>query len=177
MSYAQQLHAEYKQIQKRIADAARRHQESKTGGIVDKTEMTSPPVANRAGSNKRSRDYLIVSDPVFIDPVTVGRLIEVVCDYFGVSKRDLVSHRRPKRLARPRQIIMWLAEKHTGYSLGRIGAYIGGRDQKTIRYGCDVMEALLGADDLLRSDVIEIERMIGAYDPSTWRAKEIGSRG
>lgn len=176
MSYAQQLRTEYKQIQQRIAAAARRHQESKSGGIGDKAEITSPPVANRAGSNEQVRDYLFVSEPVFVDPVTVGRLLEAVGDYFAISRRDLVSHRRYKGLSKPRQIVMWLAEKHTGYSFGRIGEHIGGRDPTTIRHGCGVIKKLVAADVQVRADIIEIERRLGVYDPSTWEAKEIGSR-
>lgn len=62
---------------------------------------------------------------------SIARIQEVVCDHFGLSKLDLVSERRDLRVARPRQLAMYLARKLTPRSLPEIGRRFGDRDHTT----------------------------------------------
>ncbi len=66
--------------------------------------------------------------------ITIEDIIELVVDYFGVRLADLQSKRRQKSIAHPRQICMYLARKHTRYSLEEIGGYFGGRDHTTVMH-------------------------------------------
>lgn len=74
------------------------------------------------------------------DHSTVGRLsqpsiqmiIDAVTHYYDIKLADLMSKRRHRSVALPRQVCMWLARKHTRYSLEEIGGYFGGRDHTTV---------------------------------------------
>jgi len=55
-----------------------------------------------------------------------------VTKYYNVRLSDLQSKRRHKSIAFPRQVCMYLARRHTRYSLEEIGGYFGGRDHTTV---------------------------------------------
>jgi len=59
-------------------------------------------------------------------------IIDAVTVYYDIKLSDLMSKRRHKSVALPRQVCMWLARKHTRYSLEEIGGYFGGRDHTTV---------------------------------------------
>ncbi len=63
---------------------------------------------------------------------TIQMIIDAVMYYFDIKLSDLMSKRRHKSVALPRQVCMWLARKHTRYSLEEIGGYFGGRDHTTV---------------------------------------------
>ena len=58
---------------------------------------------------------------------SIQTIIEAVTHYYDVKLTDLLSKRRHKSIALPRQVCMWLARRHTRYSLEEIGGYFGGR--------------------------------------------------
>lgn len=78
--------------------------------------------------------------------IQVQTIINAVTDYFGVKITDLQSKRRQRSIAQPRQLCMWLARRHTRYSLEEIGGYFGGRDHTT------VMHAVRTVDDRCETD-------------------------
>lgn len=63
---------------------------------------------------------------------SVQMIIDAVTKYYDIKLSDLLSKRRHKSVALPRQICMWLARKYTRYSLEEIGGYFGGRDHTTV---------------------------------------------
>ena len=63
-------------------------------------------------------------------------IVDTVTGYYSVRLSDLLSKRRHKSIALPRQICMWLAREHTRYSLQEIGGYFGGRDHTTVMHSC-----------------------------------------
>ncbi|MCA9310703.1 MAG: chromosomal replication initiator protein DnaA, partial [Phycisphaerales bacterium] len=63
--------------------------------------------------------------------ITITTIIDSVIEYYGVKLIDLQSKRRQKSIAHPRQVCMYLARRHTRYSLEEIGGYFGGRDHTT----------------------------------------------
>lgn len=63
---------------------------------------------------------------------TIQMIIDAVIVYYDIKLSDLMSKRRHKSVALPRQVCMWLARKHTRYSLEEIGGYFGGRDHTTV---------------------------------------------
>ncbi len=90
----------------------------------------------------------------FNDPTTpksepriqIQTIINAVTEYYGVKVTDLQSKRRQRSIAQPRQLCMYLARKHTRYSLEEIGGYFGGRDHTT------VMHAVKTIDDRRETD-------------------------
>ncbi len=86
--------------------------------------------------------------------VTITNIIDGVVDYYGVKLTDLQSKRRQKSIAHPRQVCMYLARKHTRYSLEEIGGYFGGRDHTTVMHAVRTIERKRNDDEQL-SRVIE----------------------
>ena len=72
--------------------------------------------------------------------ITITSIIDAVVDYYGVKLTDLQSKRRQKSIAHPRQVCMYLARKHTRYSLEEIGGYFGGRDHTTVMHAVKAVE-------------------------------------
>ena len=97
----------------------------------------------------------------------VQQILEAVGGYFEVKLSDLLSKKRPKSIVLPRQVGMWLARKHTRFSLGEIGGYFGGRDHTTVMHAVRKIEDQIQADARLQNDVQAIETELDAILPST----------
>jgi chromosomal replication initiator protein len=66
--------------------------------------------------------------------ITIQQIFEAVTKYYNVRLSDLQSKKRHKSIAFPRQVCMYLARRHTRYSLEEIGGYFGGRDHTTVMH-------------------------------------------
>jgi chromosomal replication initiator protein len=66
--------------------------------------------------------------------VTIESIVEAVIGHYDVRVQDLVSAKRQRSIAVPRQICMFLAREHTRHSLEQIGHYFGGRDHTTVMH-------------------------------------------
>ncbi len=83
---------------------------------------------------------------------TIEEIINVVLEQVpDVRVSDLLSAKRTKSIARPRQVAMYLARKLTSHSLAEIGGYFGGRDHTTVLYAVDRIGDALKDDPSLRS--------------------------
>ena len=69
--------------------------------------------------------------------ITPELIISVVCDQYGVTQEDVVSKKRSRDIAMPRQIAMYLCRDLTQLSTTNIGRAFGGRDHTTVMHGCD----------------------------------------
>lgn len=81
-----------------------------------------------------------------INQVTLQHIIDVVTEFYSVRLSDLQSRKRHKSVTEPRQVCMWLARKHTRFSLEEVGGYFGGRDHTT------VMHSIRTIDDRITTD-------------------------
>lgn len=86
----------------------------------------------------------------------IAAIKAVVCEYFGVRPKDLVSDRRTGDLTRPRLITYYLCRELTRFSLPVIGQHLGGRDHTTVLSGARKIQRLLGTDSKLELEVAEI---------------------
>lgn len=77
---------------------------------------------------------------------TTSEIMESVCDVYSLNITDLHSQDRHRRLARPRQVAMYLARKMTPRSSTEIGRYIGGRDHSTVLHAVAQIERLVPDD-------------------------------
>lgn len=80
-------------------------------------------------------------------------ILEVTADEFGVSVPDLKSPKKCRKVARPRQVAMYLARHLTPLSLPAIGRDLGDRDHKTIMHGIDKVADLMDGDPTFRARV------------------------
>ena len=85
-------------------------------------------------------------------------IIESVTSLYDVKLIDLLSKRRHKSIAMPRQVCMYLARKHTRFSLEEIGGYFGGRDHTTVMHAVRTIEEKASADQKLQAEVDRIEQ-------------------
>ncbi|KND47544.1 MAG: Chromosomal replication initiator protein DnaA [Parcubacteria bacterium C7867-004] len=76
--------------------------------------------------------------------VAFNVLTQLVCDEFGIKPEILKSGNRARAIARPRQVLMYLAREDTARSLPWIGAHIGSRDHTTVLHGWKKITDLLG---------------------------------
>ena len=67
--------------------------------------------------------------------ITPQLVIEIVAEHFNISTAQMISKNRSSKIARPRQIAMYLCKNMTSASLETIGAILGGRDHSTIIHG------------------------------------------
>lgn len=89
--------------------------------------------------------------------VKIERIQQVVADHFGLDFDDMSSKARPRRIAYPRQIAMYLARKLSGASLKEIGNSFGGRDHGTVLYAHRLIGDQLTDDADLKLHVGELE--------------------
>ena len=90
------------------------------------------------------RDLLALQDKL----VTIENIQKTVAEYYKVKMADLLSKRRSRSIARPRQMAMALAKELTNHSLPEIGDYFGGRDHTTVIHACrKVKELVLEGND------------------------------
>lgn len=69
-----------------------------------------------------------------------AKIIEKVCDFYGVSKKEILSKSRKKEFVFPRQVTMYLLREETNLSLPSIGVKIGNKDHTTVGYACAKLE-------------------------------------
>lgn len=84
--------------------------------------------------------------------ISIPNIQKAVADYYQLRVADLLSKRRTRSLARPRQLAMTLAKELTEHSLPEIGDGFGGRDHTTVLHGCRVIRELMQTDGKLRED-------------------------
>ncbi len=94
------------------------------------------------------RDLLMVQERA----VSLPNILKLVGDYFQLRQSDLLSKKRTRSVARPRQIGMALAKELTEHSLPEIGDFFGGRDHTTVLHACRVVAELRGVDPRTRED-------------------------
>ena len=96
--------------------------------------------------------------------LNIQGIIEAITIYFDLKLADLLSKRRNKSIALPRQIGMYLARKHTRFSLEEIGGYFGGRDHTTVMHAVRTIDQRRSSDAGLDRDLIRLEEVLVGHD-------------
>ena len=78
--------------------------------------------------------------------VTIDNIQKTVAEYYKIKVADLLSARRSRSVARPRQMAMALSKELTNHSLPEIGDAFGGRDHTTVLHACRKIKALIASD-------------------------------
>ena len=92
--------------------------------------------------------------------VTVENIQKTVADYFKLRVADLLSKRRSRSVARPRQVAMALAKELTSHSLPEIGDAFGGRDHTTVLHACKRIRELRDSDQKIQEDYKNLLRTL-----------------
>ncbi|SEM25037.1 chromosomal replication initiator protein DnaA [Pseudoxanthomonas sp. GM95] len=84
--------------------------------------------------------------------IGIPNIQKTVADYYGLQIKDLLSKRRTRSLARPRQVAMALTKELTEHSLPEIGDAFAGRDHTTVLHACRQIRTLMESDGKLKED-------------------------
>jgi chromosomal replication initiator protein len=102
------------------------------------------------------RDLLALQDRL----VSIENIQKTVAEYFKIRVGDLLSKKRTRSIARPRQFGMALAKELTNHSLPEIGDAFGGRDHTTVLHGCRRIEALRETEKRVDDDYLNLLRTL-----------------
>jgi len=92
--------------------------------------------------------------------INVESIQNLVASHFNLNIKEMLSSRRSRSLARPRQIAMYLAKQHTTNSLPDIGRKFSNRDHTTVIHAVKKIDELIKNDNEIRQNVIEIKKKI-----------------
>jgi chromosomal replication initiator protein len=123
--------------------------------VVANSEFTGRPITLEF-AREALRDLLALQERL----VTVENIQRTVAEYFKIRVADLLSKRRNRSIARPRQIAMSLAKELTKHSLPEIGDAFGGRDHTTVLHACRRIETLRAEDFRVGEDYQNLLRTL-----------------
>ncbi|MFP8966959.1 chromosomal replication initiator protein DnaA [Pokkaliibacter sp. CJK22405] len=104
------------------------------------------------------KDLLALQDK----QISIDNIQRVVSEYYKIKVADLLSKRRSRSVARPRQVAMALAKEITNHSLPEIGDAFGGRDHTTVLHACRKIAELRDEDAEIREDYQNLLRSLTA---------------
>lgn len=115
---------------------------------------------NVALAEKVLEDIIISEEDTIVNIDTIQK---IVAEYFDIRVADMKSPRRPKSIAYPRQIAMYLSRGLTKSSLPEIGEAFGGRDHSTVIHAYRLIEGKLNSDFSLKKTVNTIKQRLKAH--------------
>ncbi|MFC3094184.1 chromosomal replication initiator protein DnaA [Alteromonas sediminis] len=104
------------------------------------------------------RDLLALQEKL----VTVDNIQKTVADYYKIKVSDILSKRRSRIVARPRQMAMALAKELTNHSLPDLGNQFGGRDHTTVLHACRKIEQLREESHDIKEDYKNLIRTLSS---------------
>ena len=92
--------------------------------------------------------------------VTVDKIQNIVSRYYNITLTDMLSQRRSRPLARPRQIAMYLSKKMTTRSLPEIGRRFANRDHTTVIHAVKTISKLSESDEEMKKNLLQIKDIL-----------------
>ena len=123
--------------------------------VIANSIFTGRPI-NLDFAKEALRDLLALQDRL----VSIENIQKTVADYFKLRVADLLSKRRSRSIARPRQIAMALAKELTNHSLPEIGDAFGGRDHTTVLHACRRIASLRETEKRIDEDFVNLLRTL-----------------
>ena len=130
-----------------------------------KAEHDKTPAQRRIEARLRAEHEAILieyekNEALLFDSVNISRIRRCVCEYYGVTVRDVISERRQARIMLPRHVAIYLSRQLTQRSLPAIGKCFGNRDHTTILSACKGIEARMTADPSFAAVVYHLRAVI-----------------
>ena len=123
--------------------------------VIANSRFTNRPISLEFAKDAL-KDLLALQDRL----VSIENIQKTVADYFKIRVAELLSKRRSRSIARPRQIAMALAKELTNHSLPEIGDAFGGRDHTTVLHGCRRIKALRDTEKRVDEDYLNLLRTL-----------------
>ena len=161
MSKAQQFGVELPQevaffIAKRIRSNIR-ELEGALRRVSANAKFTGRPV-NLEFAKEALKDLLALQDKL----VTIENIQKTVAEYYKIRGSEMLSKRRNRSIARPRQVAMSLAKELTNHSLPEIGEAFGGRDHTTVLHACRKINELKSTEIRIKEDYGNLLRILSS---------------
>jgi chromosomal replication initiator protein len=102
------------------------------------------------------RDLLAVQEKL----ISIDNIMRTVAEYYKIKVADLLSKRRSRSVARPRQVAMALCKELTNHSLPEIGDAFGGRDHTTVLHACKQIKQLRASTADIAEDFSNLLRIL-----------------
>jgi len=123
--------------------------------VVATSHFTGRPITLEF-AKEALRDLLALQEKL----VTVENIQKTVAEYYKIRIADLLSKRRSRSIARPRQVAMALAKELTNHSLPEIGDAFGGRDHTTVLHACRRVRELRESERRIGEDYMNLLRTL-----------------
>ncbi len=117
-----------------------------TGRDID-TELAQQALRDRLAHQQRQ--------------TSIENIQQTVAEYHKLRMADMLSKKRSRNIARPRQLAMYFAKEYTNLSLPQIGERFGGRDHSTVIHACRKINELLKTDAKIQIDHRNLRRLFG----------------
>ncbi|NKB77964.1 MAG: chromosomal replication initiator protein DnaA [Gammaproteobacteria bacterium] len=101
------------------------------------------------------RDLLVYQEK----KIGIDNIQQTVAEYYKIRVSDLLSKKRTRDIARPRQLAMYFAKEYTNMSLPQIGDRFGGRDHTTVLHACRKIDELMLSDSKMKEDHHNLQRL------------------
>ncbi|MBQ0077574.1 MAG: chromosomal replication initiator protein DnaA [Bacteroidales bacterium] len=93
--------------------------------------------------------------------LTIENVQQSVCEYFNITREELISASRKRQIVQARQIAMYLSRNLIpNCSLSTIGEEIGGKDHSTVLHSCSIVQDLMSTDRLFKKYVLDLENIL-----------------
>ena len=92
--------------------------------------------------------------------ITLELIQKLICSYYHITNEDIMSKKRTKEIAFPRQVAMYLCREMTDSSLPQIGEYFGGRDHTTVLHAYKTIEEAQKNDRKLHASIQELKQRL-----------------
>ena len=123
--------------------------------VVATSHFTGRPITLEF-AKEALRDLLALQEKL----VTIENIQKTVAEYYKIRIADLLSKRRSRSIARPRQVAMALAKELTNHSLPEIGDAFGGRDHTTVLHACRRVKELRESERRIGEDYMNLLRTL-----------------
>jgi len=115
--------------------------------VIANSNLTGNPISLEF-TQQALRDLLLLQDK----QITIENIQKTTAEYYKIRVADLLSKRRSRSVARPRQVAMALAKDLTNHSLPEIGDAFGGRDHTTVLHACRKVLSLRQLEQKINED-------------------------
>lgn len=123
--------------------------------VVANSNLTGRPITLEF-AQEALRDLLLIQDK----QITIENIQKTIAEYYKIRVADLLSKRRNRSIARPRQIAMALSKELTGHSLPEIGDAFGGRDHTTVLHACRKISELRKTEQKIEEDYNNLGKIL-----------------
>ena len=123
--------------------------------VIANSHFKSSPITLEF-AKEALKDLLALQDKM----VTVDYIQKTVAEYYKIRLADLLSKRRNRSVARPRQMAMALCKELTSHSLPEIGDAFGGRDHTTVLHACRKIADLRRSEQRINEDYVNLGRIL-----------------